>query len=103
VGLPLGQVNEHVALANLVGLAVLPGDPGAAEDEEELLLGSFGMRRSRPHAGIDLDPLQPDVDAPGRAAEVVPATGDVSDLAAVGLDVVPVSDVLHEGRLAGRG
>jgi hypothetical protein len=60
VGVLLRQVDEHVALADLEDFAVLPRDPGAAEDEEDLLLGTFGMRRGRPLAGVDPDALEAD-------------------------------------------
>src|SRR5206468_2598660 len=48
VGMLLREVDENVAPTDLVGLAILPRDPGAAEDEEDLLLGALGMRGRGP-------------------------------------------------------
>src|SRR5918992_3199022 len=99
VRLRLGEVDQAIALAHLVGDAaaavVLPGDARAAEDEEDLLLGAFDVSRRRPLAGVDPDTLQPGADRAGRSSEVEPGAGDVTGLAAAALDVVPVREVLH--------
>ncbi len=46
VDMLLRQVDQHVVLPDLEGLAVLPRDPGAAEDEEDLLLRTLGSARA---------------------------------------------------------
>jgi hypothetical protein len=88
-------VDEAVALADLECLSVLPGDPEAAEHEENLLLRTLRVGRSRPLAWVDEDALEPHVDAPRRTPEVVPVTGQMALLAPARLDVVPVRDVSH--------
>ncbi len=96
VCLPLRKMDEDVVRAYLVDLAVLPGDPRAGQDEEDLLFRAFGVSGRRPLAGIHLDPLEAHLDAPSCSAEVVPRAGDVAGFAATGLDVVPVRDVVHD-------
>jgi hypothetical protein len=88
VRLLLRQMDEHVALTDLEGLAVLPGETGAAEDEKDLLLGALGVRGGRPLACIDDDALQAGRHGAGHPAEVVPVASEVPCLAAVRLDVV---------------
>ena len=92
------RMDDAVAGPDLVDLPVLPGEAGAAEDVDDLLLGALDVRRRRPLAGVDLEPLQPDGDRPGRASEVAPDRAQVSELAAAALDVVPVRDELSRGR-----
>ena len=93
-------MDDAVAGADLVDVAVLPGEAGAAEDVDDLLLGALDVRRRRPLAGVDLEPLQPDGDRPGRASEVAPDRAQVSELVAPAVDIVPVDDELSRGRHA---
>ena len=67
------------------------------EHVEDLLLGAVVVRGRRALAGLDADPAEPDVDRPGRAAEVLPERIDVAalDLVAAGRRVVRVREVLH--------
>ena len=85
-------VDEDVPGLDLVGLAVLPREPRAAEDEEDLLLVELGVGGSRPASGIDLDARDPDADAPRGLAEVAPAAAEVPLLQSLARDLVPVSD-----------
>ena len=48
------------------------------EDEEDLLRRALDVRRRRPAAGIDLDPLDADALGAGRAAEVAPGGAEVA-------------------------
>ena len=98
-----GAVDEAVARLRPRRRVALPAtdrDTGAAEHVEDLLLGSFEMERSRPHAGVDLDPLRADGArcAPGEAR---PCARDVALLATPGARVVPVRDhtaIMSRGR-----
>src|SRR6266511_1237939 len=92
VRLAAGPVDDAVALADLVDLAVLPRDPRAPEHVDDLLLRALDVGGSRPLAGIDLEPLQADRDRPGRPAEIAPGRGQVPEFVAPALDVVPVDD-----------
>src|SRR5665647_2830274 len=46
---------------------LLPEQPGAAENEEDLLGATVNVRRRRPHAGIDLNTRQTDAGARSRS------------------------------------
>jgi hypothetical protein len=74
---------------------VLPRDPRAGEDEEDLLLRPFGVCGRRPSARVDLDAFDAHVPGADRAPEVEPRAAEVSHVPAAALDVVPVRHVLH--------
>src|SRR6266542_3188162 len=65
-----GQVHKAVARTDLVRLAILPGEAGAAQDEEDLLLGQLDVRGRRALAGVDLPAGDTDRDASGGRAEI---------------------------------
>src|SRR5919108_654802 len=69
-------VDDAIAFANLVHLAVLPREARSAQDEEDLLV--LDVRRRRPFPRIDLDPVHGHRDAPRGAAELPPAPGEVT-------------------------
>src|SRR5207248_1610099 len=85
-------VDEAVAGADLVDVSVLPRQAGSAEHIEDLLLGAVHVRGRRPLARADLDPLQADGAAAGRAAEVAPGAAEMAEVRAEALGVVPVRD-----------
>src|SRR4051794_19430673 len=76
VGVGAGQVHEAVAGRHLVGRAVLPGQPVAAEHVEDLLLRVVAVGRRRALAGRDLDPPQAELHAAGGGAEGRPGALD---------------------------
>ena len=98
-------VHEAVARSDRIadGIALslpLHRDTGAAEHVEDLLLGSFEMEWSRPHAGVDLDPLRAH-GARRTPGEARPRARDVALLAAPRARVVPVRDhtaIMSRGR-----
>jgi hypothetical protein len=61
-------MDDAVRRPDLVDLVVLPREPGAAEDVEDLLV--LDVRRRRPAAGIDFDAVDGDADRAGGGAEV---------------------------------
>src|SRR5919197_4110659 len=71
-------MDDAVALPDLVGGAVLPGEPGAAEDVEDLFLDRMYVRRRRNVARVQLDAAHADPDRAGGTAEVGPPSAEVS-------------------------
>jgi hypothetical protein len=71
-----GAVDEAVAGADLVRrldlAVVLPREPRAGEDKEDLLLAALHVQRRRAGARLDLDAVDADRDASGRRAEIGP-------------------------------
>src|SRR5512132_2852456 len=98
VRLPPRPVHEAVAGPHLIGLAVLPGEPIALEDEEDLLLGGVEVRRRRPPPGLHADPVDTDADAARRSTHELPRAVDVPPLELTGLDVIPVDERHFDGR-----
>src|SRR5581483_6982151 len=68
----VGRVDDAIVRPNLVHLAVLPREPGAAEDEEVLLRRAVRVGRSREHARLDADAVDADALRPGGVAEPLP-------------------------------
>src|SRR5581483_7666705 len=88
----VGDVDDAVAGANLVHLAVLPGEPVAAEHVDDLLGEAVRVRRRRQPAGIDADAVDADAHGARRVAETLPFRGHLALLEPVRLDLVPVGD-----------
>ena len=63
------SVDEAVTRTHLVGLVVLPGQAGAVEDEEDLLVRTVVGGGSRPRR-VELDPVDADGARAGGGAEV---------------------------------
>ena len=76
-----GWVEDAVASADLVRVAVLPREPATGEHVEQLLLAAVRMRGRRPAARRELDPAHADADRPGGLAEQRPRALEVSDRA----------------------
>ena len=101
------EVDETVAGADLVGLLavaiVLPGQTGACEHEEDLLLCPLHVQRRRARAGVDLDAVDADSDRAGGPAEIGPGRAERALVGAERLDFVPVHHVLgHAATLCNR-
>ena len=84
--------NDAVERAHLVHLAVLPGEPRAGEDEEELLGRAVRMRRRRQLAGLDADAVDAHAARAGGVAEPLPRRVHLALRVASALDLVPVRD-----------
>src|SRR6266542_7035742 len=87
-----GQVHKAVARTDLVRLAILPGEAGAAQDEEDLLLGQLDVRGRRALAGVDLPAGDTDRDASGGRAEIGLGRLELAELGAAALRLVPMRD-----------
>src|SRR4029450_7583137 len=100
VRLAVDEVDEAVARADLIRDVVvalvltLPGQTGAAKDEEDLLV-TLAVQRGRALAWIDADPVGANPDRARRAREVGPVAADRTGLAVVAVEVVPVNDVFR--------
>jgi len=92
----VGGLDHAVAWPNLVDVAVLPREPGAGEDEVDLLRRAVRMRRRRQLAGCDTDAIDADTGGSGRAAEHLPLRIHLTLGRAVPLDLVPVCKT-HDG------
>jgi hypothetical protein len=90
VRLLLGKMDEAIAFSYLVDLPILPRDAGPPEHVKDLLLSAFDMRRRRPLAGVDLDPLEPDAPRTGGCAKIPPRTREMPGLSPDRHDLVPV-------------
>jgi hypothetical protein len=84
-----GEVDEAVARADLerhvLVADALPRKAGAREDEEDLLLVGFDVKRRRALAGVDPDPVQANVSRAGGRAEVGPVAADRAGFAVLAL------------------
>ena len=90
VRLLLRYMDEAVAFGDLVDLPILPRDAGSSEHEKDLLLSAFDVRRRRPLAGVDLDPLEPDAPRAGGRAQISPGAGQMAGFTPDRLHLVPV-------------
>jgi hypothetical protein len=75
-----GVVDDAVAGGDLGDLAVVPGEPAAAEDVEDLLRPPVLVRRRRPRPLAHLDPPEAHSEAAGVFAQVRPDRMQVADL-----------------------
>ena len=92
--LVVGEMDDTIARPDLVHLLVLPRQARAAEDEHDLLGRAVRVGRSREPPDSIRTRLTPMPTQPTASPEALPARGHLALLAAVGLDVVPVRDVL---------
>ena len=90
--LALRLVHQAVARADLVRLAVLPREPRAAEDEEDLLVGAVHVRGRRDLALVELDAMDAGVHRACGAAEVRPRAAEPAARRPARLEVVPVRE-----------
>src|SRR5579885_1927387 len=90
--LVVGDVDDAVAGADLVHLAVLPGEPVAAQDVDDLLGDAVRVRRRRQPARVDAHPVHADADRARGVSQALPLGGHLALLQPVRLDVVPVGD-----------
>src|SRR5437899_8827599 len=91
------QMEEAVARPDLerhVVIALpLPRKTRATEHEEDLLV-ALRVKRRRALAGLDSDPVHPNPFCAGGAREGSPVAADRAGLVVLGLDIVPVDDVI---------
>ena len=85
-------VDDAVERPHLVHVSVLPREPGAGEDEVELLRRAVRVRRGRQLARLDADAVHADAARPRCVAEPLPGRVHLALRAAVRLDLVPVRD-----------
>src|SRR6476646_7530861 len=78
----------HVVIA-----LTLPRKARAAEHEEDLLV-ALRVKRRRALAGLDSDPVHPNPFCAGGSREGSPVAADRAGLVVLGLDGVPVDDVI---------
>ena len=88
-------MDDAIAGADFVDLVVLPGEPGAAEHEVELLRGTVRVRRRRELARRDADPVHADADGARSAPEPLPEGIHLAFRGVMLVDVVPVHDRAH--------
>jgi hypothetical protein len=88
---PVGQVDDRVAGADLVHRAIDPGQARPFEHEEDLLLGGVLVHRAGPAAGVDVDARHANHRRAGRLAEAAERRAHLAHIAALALDLVPVS------------
>src|ERR671936_849050 len=86
------QMDQTVAGADLVRLALLPRQPGAAEDVGDLLLLALAVRWGRPLAWKDLDAVDADGHGARCTAQIGPICGKRPLLEELARSLVPVGD-----------
>src|SRR4051794_4109217 len=94
----VGGLDDAIERADLVHLAVLPGEAGAGEDEVNLLRRAVRVRRGRQLAGCDSHAVDADARGARSATEHLPHGVHLALRRAALLDVVPVRQA-HAVRL----
>jgi len=94
MGALAGQVDDAVAGPDRGCVAVLPGEPGARQHVEDLLLGTVLVRRRGPGPVSNLDPGDADVDCAGTIAKIGPGGTQMAEVGDLLVGLVEVRDPL---------